>query len=103
MKHLTSMAAGALLGLSALAGPVLAQGSNASLTIVREVDSDRYDPQRSTARGASEIIFMMADTLVSLDHDVTSIKPGLASPWSLTPGPSCPRPPARPSPRETSS
>ena len=53
MKHLTSIAAGALLGLTALAGPALAQGSSNSLTIVRGVDSDRYDPHRSTARAAS--------------------------------------------------
>ncbi len=85
MKHLTSIAAGALLGLAALAGPASAQGSNNSLTIVREVDSDRYDPHRSTARAASEIIFMMADTLVSLDHDMSTIKPGLATSWSMSP------------------
>ncbi len=75
MKHLTSIATGALLGLAALAGPAAAQGSNASLTIVREVDSDRYDP----------VIFMMADTLVSLDHDMSTIKPGLATSWTMSP------------------
>ena len=85
MKHLTSIATGALLGLAALAGPAAAQGSNASLTIVREVDSDRYDPHRSTARAASEVIFMMADTLVSLDHDMSTIKPGLATSWTVSP------------------
>jgi peptide/nickel transport system substrate-binding protein len=85
VKHLTSIAAGALLGLTALAGPALAQGSNNSLTIVREVDSDRYDPHRSTARAASEVIFMMADTLVSLDHDMSTIKPGLATSWTMSP------------------
>ncbi len=85
MKHLTSIAAGALLGLAALSGPALAQGSNASLTIVREVDSDRYDPHRSTARAASEILFMMGDTLVSLDHDMSTIKPGIATSWTTSP------------------
>lgn len=85
VKHLTSIATGALLGLAALAGPAAAQGSNTSLTIVREVDSDRYDPHRSTARAASEVIFMMADTLVSLDHDMSTIKPGLATSWTMSP------------------
>ncbi len=85
MKHFTSMAAGALIGLAALSGPALAQGSNASLTIVREVDSDRYDPHRSTARAASEILFMMGDTLVSLDHDMATIKPGIATSWTTSP------------------
>ena len=85
MRELKSIVMGAFLGLAAFAGPALAQGSNASLTIVREVDSDRYDPHRSTARSASEVLFMMADTLVSLDHDMATIKPGLATSWTMAP------------------
>ena len=56
-----------------------------SVTIVREVDSDRYDPHRSTARAASEALFMMADTLVSLDFDMKTVKPGLAESWTASP------------------
>jgi peptide/nickel transport system substrate-binding protein len=88
MTNLRKAAGGALLGLLGLCAadvPALAQGSNASITIVREVDSDRYDPHRSTARGASEILFMLADTLVSLDHDMSTVKPGLASSWTVSP------------------
>ncbi|MEI8145891.1 MAG: ABC transporter substrate-binding protein [Alphaproteobacteria bacterium] len=81
LKRLTPLGLALAAGL-ALATPSLAQNS---LTIVREVDSDRYDPHRSTARGASEVLFMLADTLVSLDHDMTSIKPGLAESWSVSP------------------
>lgn len=61
--------------------PALAQGS---VTIVREVDSNNYDPHKSTARGASEVLFMLADTLVSLDYDMATIKPGLAESWSVS-------------------
>jgi peptide/nickel transport system substrate-binding protein len=56
-----------------------------SITVVREVDSDRYDPPRSTARGASEVLFMLGDTLVSLDYDMQTIKPGLAESWTQSP------------------
>src|SRR5213076_1507162 len=55
-----------------------------SITVVREVDSDRYDPHRSTARGASEVLFMLADTLVGLDYDMKTIAPGLADSWSVS-------------------
>ena len=55
-----------------------------SITIVREIDSDRYDPHRSTARGASEVLFMLADTLVSLDYDMKTVTPGLADSWSVS-------------------
>ena len=44
----------------ALTGLVSATAASAqSITVVREVDSDRYDPHRSTARGASEVLFML--------------------------------------------
>ena len=56
-----------------------------TLTIVRELDSDRYDPHRQTARATAEVMFMLADTLVSLDHDMTTIRPGLAESWTLSP------------------
>lgn len=73
----------AMAGALTIAAPAVAQQNN-TLTIVREVDSDRYDPHRSTARSASEVLFMLADTLVSLDHDMVSIKPGLAESWSVS-------------------
>jgi peptide/nickel transport system substrate-binding protein len=77
------------LTLAALAGAgVLGTAPAAwsqSVTVVREVDSDRYDPHRSTARAASEVLFMLADTLVSLDYDMKTIKPGLADTWSMSP------------------
>ncbi len=81
------MQAKPILGALALAAAVLAPVAAAaqSVTIVREVDSDRYDPHRSTARGASEVLFMLADTLVSLDFDMKTIKPGLAESWTTSP------------------
>ena len=55
-----------------------------TVTIVREVDAERYDPHRTTARGASEVLFMLGDTLVSLDYDMQTIKPGLAERWDVS-------------------
>ncbi|MEO1092704.1 MAG: ABC transporter substrate-binding protein [Pseudomonadota bacterium] len=76
MKRL--LAATAALGLTAMA----AQAE--TITIVREVDSDRYDPHRTTARAASEVLFMLGDTLVALDEDMQTIHPGLASSWTVS-------------------
>ena len=77
-----SWLAGALaLGATLAAGPSLAQNA---ITIVRELDSNNYDPHRSTARAASEVLFMMGDTLVSLDYDMTTIRPGLAESWTVS-------------------
>ncbi len=81
-RWLGALAAVALTGGLGIATPALAQNS---ITIVREVDSDRYDPHRSTARAASEVLFMLGDTLVSLDYDMSTIKPGLAESWTVSP------------------
>jgi peptide/nickel transport system substrate-binding protein len=76
---------GTLAGAAtAAAGPAAAQTPN-SITIVREVDSDRYDPPRSTARAGSEVLFMLGDTLVTLDFDMKTVKPGLATTWTVSP------------------
>ncbi len=66
--------------LAALALPALAQ----EITIVREVDSNNYDPHRTTARAASEALFMMGDTLVSLAPDMQTITDGLAESWTVS-------------------
>jgi peptide/nickel transport system substrate-binding protein len=77
-------ALGGVIGLAALGASAPAFAQN-SITIVREVDSDRYDPHRSTARAASEVLFMLADTLVGLDYDMQKITPGLAESWTVSP------------------
>jgi peptide/nickel transport system substrate-binding protein len=81
MKH---WMAGAALAAIALSTPVLAQAPT-SITVVREVDSDRYDPPRSTARAGTEVLFMLGDTLVTLDFDMKTVRPGLATSWTVSP------------------
>jgi peptide/nickel transport system substrate-binding protein len=84
MKLWTKALLGAALGATASFTPAKAQ-TPTSITVVREVDSDRYDPARSTARAASEILFMLGDTLVTLDFDMKTIRPGLATSWTVSP------------------
>ncbi len=48
MKKLT-VAALAAMAVAGVAAPAMAQKS---VTIVREIDTDRYDPHKSTARSA---------------------------------------------------
>ncbi|MDP0926133.1 ABC transporter substrate-binding protein [Paracoccus onubensis] len=64
----------------ALALPASAQEIN----IVREVDSNNYDPHKSTARSASEVLFMLGDTLVSLEPDMSTLTDGLAKDWEVS-------------------
>ena len=83
---LTRLLAAALAAASCV--PALAPASaqtKAPLTILRVIDADRYDPIRSTATAAVEALFMLADTLVSLDFDLKTVKPLLAKSWTISP------------------
>ncbi|MGE0719581.1 MAG: ABC transporter substrate-binding protein, partial [Alphaproteobacteria bacterium] len=80
-KWTTALAAAAALALGS--GAAVAQGN--TLTVARVIDADRYDPPRTTARSAGDILFLIADTLVALDWDLNTIKPLLAKSWSVSP------------------
>ncbi|MBM7070189.1 ABC transporter substrate-binding protein [Actibacterium sp. 188UL27-1] len=56
----------------------------AEITILREVDSNNYDPHKTTSRAASEVLFMMGDTLVSLAPDMQTIDTGVAESWTMS-------------------
>lgn len=74
---------GAMLALSA--GVAFAQPApRNTLVILREIDADNYDPARSTARSAGESLYMMSDTLVSLDWDMKTVRPALAERWDVS-------------------
>jgi peptide/nickel transport system substrate-binding protein len=78
----------ALLALSAMVPAADAWSQAAprnTLVVLREIDADSYDPHKSTARGAGEVVYMMSDTLVSLDWDMRTIRPGLAERWEVSP------------------
>ena len=45
-----------------------------SVTIVREIDTDRYDPHKSTSRSGAEVMYMIGDTMVNLDYDMKTLK-----------------------------
>ena len=60
-----------LAALAALASPSAseAQANRNALTILGDIDADRYDPHRTAARTAGEVLYLLADTLVALDYD----------------------------------
>jgi peptide/nickel transport system substrate-binding protein len=65
-----------------VASPALAQKT---VTVVREIDTDRYDPHKTTSRSGAEVMYMIGDTLVNLDFDMKTLKPGLAASWTVSP------------------
>lgn len=83
LKLSTLLLAGAAAATLATA-PAVAQ-QKAPLSILRIIDADNYDPIRSTATAAAEVMYMLADTLVSVDFDMKTIKPALAESWTVSP------------------
>lgn len=80
-----SLTAALLAGATVLgAMPAMAQ-QKAPLVILRSIDADNYDPIRSSATSAAEVLYMMADTLTSVDFDMKTVKPGLAESWTVAP------------------
>lgn len=84
MNRLTALLLGSAAAVAATAAPVCAQ-QKAPLSILRVIDADNYDPIRSTSTAAAEALYMLADTLVSVDFDMKTIKPGLAESWTVSP------------------
>jgi peptide/nickel transport system substrate-binding protein len=82
MNGKLTLAALAAVAVTGLAAPAMAQKN---VTIVREIDTDRYDPHKSTSRSGAEVIYMMGDTMVNLDFDMKTLKPGLATSWTVSP------------------
>lgn len=80
VRFLNTHAAGLALALLLAAPAVLAQ-ENGTVTALRTSDADRYDPQRTTTLAAAEILYMVGETLVTLDRDLKTICPGLAERW----------------------
>jgi glutathione transport system substrate-binding protein len=75
----------AALGLMGVAHMAHAQTApRNTLVALRVIDSDRYDPHRTTARSGGESLYMMSDTLVSLDWDLKTVRPGLATEWKVS-------------------
>lgn len=74
-----------LLALSLFAAPPLAHAQPAdTLIALRAIDADNYDPAKSTARSAGEVVYMLADTLTSVDWDMKTVRPGLATSWTVS-------------------
>lgn len=78
-----------VIAAALLAGGFSASAANPpakdkTVTILVRNDSVGFDPHKATGRGAAEILFMMADTLVAVEDDQKTLHPLLAKSWSLS-------------------
>lgn len=73
------------LGIASAASILTLSGAWASeINIARELDANNYDPHKTTALAAAEILFMLGDTLVSIEPDMQTLAPSLATSWDVS-------------------
>ncbi|MDK3016754.1 ABC transporter substrate-binding protein [Pseudodonghicola flavimaris] len=84
LSRLPSLRTRLRLGLAAMATAVALPATAQELTIIREIDSNHYDAPRTAALAASEVLFMLADTIVGLAEDMKTIEPLLAESWTVS-------------------
>ena len=70
-----------LLGAAA-AISMMSYAQAQTLTVMNSVEAAHHDPARTSA--GSMIMYMVGDTLVSLDYDLKTIKPLLAKSWTVS-------------------
>ncbi|MEI4474015.1 ABC transporter substrate-binding protein [Frigidibacter sp. MR17.24] len=71
-------------GAAALALGVALPAAAQEITIIREIDSNHYDPPRTAALAGSEVLFMLTDSMVGLAEDMKTIEPLIASSWDIS-------------------
>ncbi|MFX4220759.1 MAG: ABC transporter substrate-binding protein [Thalassobaculum sp.] len=84
MGHVNKWLTAGAVALAAAVPLSTSASAQSSVTVMRQIDTDRYDPHTSTARSTAEIMFMAGDTLVSLDPDMKTIHPLLAKSWEVS-------------------
>lgn len=84
MGHVNKWLTAGAVALAAAVPLSTTASAQSSVTVMRQIDTDRYDPHTSTARSTAEIMFMVGDTLVSLDPDMKTIHPLLAKSWEVS-------------------
>ncbi|WP_420562412.1 ABC transporter substrate-binding protein [Thalassobaculum sp.] len=84
MGHATKWLTAGAIALAAAVPLATTASAQSSITVMRQIDTDRYDPHTSTARSTAEIMFMVGDTLVALGPDMKTIHPLLAKSWEVS-------------------
>lgn len=84
MGHAKKWLTAGAIALAAAVPLSTTASAQSSVTIMRQIDTDRYDPHTSTARSTAEIMFMVGDTLVALGPDMKTIHPLLAKSWEVS-------------------
>jgi peptide/nickel transport system substrate-binding protein len=70
-----------LLGAAAAFG-IASFAQAKTLTVMNSVEASHHDPARTSA--GSMVMYMVGDTLVSLDYDLKTVKPLLAKSWTVS-------------------
>ena len=94
MAGYVRLAAGTLINTlvaSVVAGSLLfalgndAQAQGKTVYLQKNTDARSFDPQKILGRSVTEIVAFTFDTLVTVEDDLSTVRDGLASSWSMSP------------------
>ena len=71
-----------LAGTIAVLGMMSLAQAETTLTIMAPIEAAHHDPARQSA--GSPLMYLVGDTLVSLDYDLKTVKPLLAKSWTIS-------------------
>lgn len=76
--------AAAMIG-GTLAGALAAAPAGAqTINYMMNLDAPHYDPHRTSAGTTADILFLLGDTLTTIDFDLKTVKPHLAKSWTVS-------------------
>jgi peptide/nickel transport system substrate-binding protein len=71
-----------LLGILAVAFAMASPAQAQTLTVMRAIETANFDPAKQSA--GNETMYLVGDTLVSLDYDLKTPQPLLAKSWTIS-------------------
>jgi peptide/nickel transport system substrate-binding protein len=73
--------------LAAAAAVSIGAGGGAAaqtLNYMMNLDAPHYDPHRTSSGTTADVLFLLGDTLTTIDFDLKTIKPHLAKSWTVS-------------------
>ncbi|MFN4088657.1 MAG: ABC transporter substrate-binding protein [Alphaproteobacteria bacterium] len=78
------MRTGLTIAATLAAALVAAPAAGQTLNFMMNLDAPHYDPHRTSAGTTANILFLLGDTLTTIDFDLQTVKPHLAKSWTVS-------------------
>src|SRR5262245_24982458 len=86
-KYASKKAGWALVALAAAMRlePATSRAQESTIRLQKNTDARNFDPHKIISRSVGEILPFLLDTLVTVEDDLATLRPGLAQSWTMSP------------------